>query len=338
MVAPAIIAGGIMAGGSIAGGLLGGAASLKAQKAAQKLAEKAASQYDSIRVPTPEELQVQLQNLIQQGEITPEEAQAYLVENSAYSGLDLSGGEGRQAELAALNELRGITEAGGLTAQDRAKIADIQEQMGTANRGAQEAIMQNAAQRGISGSGLEMASRLMAQQQAASDANRQGLQTAADAEKRALEAIIAQGGAGSRLSSADFEREAKVAEAKDLMARFNATNQQQVGLTNVAARNAAQAANLAEKQRIADFNKQQENQNRLRGSDLKQQAFENQMQLAGGKAAALSGAAQSANQRAQSQQQLYGSLIGTGGQMLGSLAPYMGTNEVKKDKYGNPIN
>ncbi len=332
MVAPALIGGLIAGGGSIAGGLIGAAQANKAQKRAEAMAREAASQYGGINVPTAEELYAQLQQLVSAGELTPEQAQAILVEKSAYEGVDTSGGEGREAEMAALQELRQITEGGGLTAIDRAKIADIQEQIGTSNRGAQEAIMQQASQRGIAGSGLDFANRMLAQQTSAQEGSKQGLQTAADAERRALEAIVAQGSAGSRISQSDFERQAKVAEAQDLISKFNAANKQQVELGNVSARQGVQEKNLAEKQRLMDYNTQQENMNRLRKGDLAQQEFENKMALAGGKASALTGAAQMAGQRAQSQQDMYGRLIGAGGQIVGATAPYWGTQDVKKKK------
>jgi hypothetical protein len=209
--------------------------------------------------------------------------------------------------------------------------------MGTSGRGAREAILQDAAARGIGGSGLELAAMLGSQQQAASDASRAGLQTAAEAERRALEAIIQQGQLGGQVSQEDFEKQARIAEAKDLISKFNTANKQNVELTNVGARNAAQERNLSEAQRLADYNAQQENLNRLRRGDLKQQEFENKLQVAQGRAAALSGGSQAAGQRAQSQQQFYGNLIGAGGQLLGAVAPYMTSNKKKVDANGNPI-
>jgi hypothetical protein len=323
-----LIAAGIMAGGSILGGLLQGNAAKKAAARAEAMAREAAGQFNDLYVPTAEEMQIQIQKLIQAGEITPEDAQAVLVAKSNYDDVNTNNA-GNDAQLAALQELSGIVGAKGMTATDRAKVADIQEQMGTANRGAQEAILQNASERGISGSGLELAARLKAEQGAASDASRAGLQTAADAEKRALEAIISQGNLGGQINEQDFAKQAKIAEAKDLISKFNATNQQNVGLTNTEARNSAQSANLAEKQRIADANTAAENANRARNAQLKQTQYENELEKRKAKAAALTGGAQSASQRAQLDQQFAGNLIGTGGQLLGNVAQYWGKDKEK---------
>jgi hypothetical protein len=323
-----LIAAGIMAGGSIIGGMLQSNSAKKAAQKAEQMAREAAGQFNDLYVPTAEEMQIQIQKLIQAGEITPEDAQAVLVAKSAYDDVNTNNA-GNDAQLAALQELSGVVGAKGLTATDRAKIADIQEQMGTTNRGAQEAILQNAAERGISGSGLELAAKLSAEQNAASDANRAGLQTSADAEKRALEAMIAQGNLGGQVNEQDFAKQAKIAEAKDLISKFNATNQQEVGLTNTAARNTAQATNLAEKQRIADANIAAENANRARNSQLKQTQYENELEKRKAKAAALTGGSQSAMQRAQLDQQFAGNLIGTGGQLLGNVSQYWGQDKKK---------
>ena len=317
-----------MAGGSILGGLIGSSSANKAAKRAEAMAREAAGQFNDLYVPTAEEMQVQLQKLVQMGEVSPEDAQAVIIEKSNYDNI-VSNNKGNEAQLSALEEMSNIVENKGLTAQDRAKVADIQEQMGTTNRGAQEAILQNAAERGISGSGLEMAARLKAEQGAASDASRAGLQTAADAERRALEAIIQQGSLGGQVNEQDFAKQAKIAEAKDLISRFNATNQQNVGLTNTATRNAAQASNMAEKQRISDVNVGNENTNRVRNSQLKQTQYENELEKRKARAAALVGASQAATNRANSNQQFAGNLIGTGGQLLGNTAQYWGKDDKK---------
>lgn len=316
-----LLAAGLMAGGSIAGGLMQNRSANKAAKRAEQMAREAAGSFDNLYVPTAAELEIQLQKLIQAGEITPEEAQAALVENSAYSGIDTTN-QGTEAEFAALEELSNIVENKGMTAQDQAKLAEIEERLGTTGRGAREAILQDASARGIGGSGLELAAQLSAQQGAISDASRSGTQAAADSERRMLEAILAQGELGGNIDQKGFEKQARIAEAEDAIAKFNAANKQQVGLTNVGSRNRAQEMNLAEKQRIADANASMENQNRLRNSDLRQTQFENEMEKRKARAAALSGGAQTALQRSQSQNQFAGNLIGVGGQLLGNTAGY----------------
>jgi len=323
---PAWLAPAIIGGASMAGGMLGSSKANKLSKQALGMQKEAASLYDLLQVPTKEELYVELEKLIQQGQITPEMANSILMEKSSMEDVK-QGGVGREAEYEALSELRDISGSGGLTATDRAKIQDIQDQMNTAGRGARGAITQNFAERGISGSGMEYMDKLMAQQQGASDASRQGLDVAAMAEQRALEAIMAQAGLGGQISQAEFGEQSDVARAKDAIEQFNLTNRRDIELENVRARNAAQEGNLREQQRLSDTNIQQQNLEKLRRSDLAQQEFENNLAKTSGKAAALTGAAQAQQQRAQSQADMYGRLIGVGGQVTAATAPYWGGNK-----------
>ena len=62
----------------------------------------------------------------------------------------------------------------GLTAIDRAALADIQNELARQERGQREAILANMAQRGISGSGQELASSLLAGQESAQRASQEG--------------------------------------------------------------------------------------------------------------------------------------------------------------------
>ena len=325
MVAPAIpIA--IAAGSSIAG-MMGSRKANKAMKQALeeqvRMRREAAGLYDQLTPPTASEMAVAVDDLQQQGLITPEMANSIKMEQSAMEDVQ-RGGAGREAEFEALNELRNISGSGGLTATDRAKIQDIQDQMNTAGRGARGAITQNFAERGISGSGMEYMEKLMAQQQGASDASRQGLDVAAMAEQRALEAIMAQAGLGDQISQEEFGEQSDIARAKDAIEQFNTTNRRDIELENVRARNAAQEGNLREAQRLSDVNVQQQNLEKLRRADLKQQEFENNLAKTSGKAAALSGGNAAAINAAKSSQDMYGRLIGVGGQIAAATAPYWG--------------
>lgn len=164
----------------------------------------------------------------------------------------------KKAAMKALMGLQSVADQGGLTAVDRARIADVQDQQRAENQGAQQAIMQNAQERGVAGSGLEYMSRLMAQQGAATRANRAGLDVAAQAQERALKALIESGQIGERMGAQDFGEQAQVAQAQDAIDRFNTANRQNVEMANTGTRN--------------DFT--------LRNKDLYQRDFENRMQKA----------------------------------------------------------
>ena len=276
--------------------------------------DQALAMWDKIKQPTPEGMQIQLQQLVQQGIITPEDAQAALVEHSSYNDINMPS-VGRDAQLAALGELKNIYSQGGLNAEDRARILDIQDQVNATNRGNQLAIGQKMQQQGQYGSGADIAQRLLAAQGSATDANRHGIDVASLASKRALDAITQSANIGSNLTGQDWQQAQAKAEANDIINRFNAGNTQQVNLANVAARNAAQSQNLAEKQRVADYNATMENENRLRNSNLKQNAFNNAVTVAQGKSGLYGSKADLANQQYMGDVGLLSGLLQAGGQM-----------------------
>jgi hypothetical protein len=131
----------------------------------------------------------------------------------------------RQAQIAALAGLQGVVDSGGQTLQDQATLAKIQQDEGARERGAREALMQRAAQQGTSGSGFELAAQLANQQGAASRGAEQSLNVAAQAQQRALDALMQKGTLGGQVRGQDFSQEAQRAQAQDLINRFN-TGQQ----------------------------------------------------------------------------------------------------------------
>lgn len=209
-----------------------------------------------VNLPSINQMKVKLQNLVQQGVLSPQMAQTFLQQATAYNDMDPT----------ARNALTEIVNSQGLDPQARAALHQVQQEQAATERGAREAIMQNAAARGVAGSGLEMANRLSAEQGNATNAANQGFQAAADANNRRLQAI-------SGLGTMDSQK----AAAQDAINQFNAANRQSVENMNVGAANSAAEKNLAEKQRIADTNVQTANQQQLYNKGLYQQDFANQM-------------------------------------------------------------
>lgn len=193
------------------------------------------------------------QNAVLQGKLTPEEATAQLVKDTSLKGITVPP-EILAAQRQSLSKITEVVNEGGLTAIDRARLADIREQQDTIARGNSEAIIQNAQQRGVSGSGLEQAQLLLNQQAAATRSARAGTDVAAEAQRRALEAMSLQGNLAGTQRSQAFNEQSQIASAQDAIDKFNTSFQNQTSAANVAARNAAAAANLAEQQRISEFN------------------------------------------------------------------------------------
>jgi hypothetical protein len=222
----------------------------------------------------------------------------------------------------ALEGLTDISNSGGLTASDRARLNQIQTEEETKARGARDAIIQNAEARGMGGSGLELLSQIKNQQDSATRASQRDLDIAGMAQDRALQSLIDAGQLGGQIQAQDFGQKAQVAGANDAIAKFNAQNQQAVNLANTQAHNAAQATNLGMKQNIADQNVATRNQQQQYNKGLLQQNFNNEIAKRGGAQSVANFNANAAGQNSQNQananNQMIGSLIGAGASIYGA--------------------
>lgn len=257
----------------LSGGPGSGSADAKYQEAIKAIS--------NVYVPTLEEQKVELERLVEAGVLTPEEMQTFLQEPSAMAELQADP-RFREAQTNALAKLQDIVEQGGLTATDRARIQDIIDAQNVEERGAREAIAQNARERGIGGSDFELVSKMVSQQGSANRAARQGMDVAALAEQRALDALKGSADLGSRLETQQFGQEAEKAKAQDIINQFNTANRQNVQQANVGARNMAQATNLANRQNISNLNVSNLNAEKLRRAQLIQDKFKNEMAKAQG--------------------------------------------------------
>jgi hypothetical protein len=225
----------------------------------------------------------------------------------------------RQNQLGVLREYQNLSQTG-LSAIDRAALAEIQNQLAAQERGQRESILQNMAQRGISGSGLELAANLQASQQASQEASMEGMRQAAQAQQARLQALgnVAQMSKG--LEQTDFERAAQQARAQDVINQFNNQNL-----------NLARSQFLENKQRLENANADMLNRLRLANKDLEnQERLQNQInkplaqyglqtQYQSGIANALQNQAASQAGQAMGQQQTQAQMAGAGLQAGGTI-------------------
>lgn len=282
----------------------------------KRYTDAAMNEYAQIQAPSEQDLRVQLQQMVYQGDITPEMAQTILQDPSKFNEIT-TGGAGRQAQLQALSQLQGISTGGGRTAEDKANLNEIQSATGAQERGAREAIMMNARERGVGGSGLEIASQLINQQGSAGNANQAGLDVAAQAQKRALEAIMQSGQLGGQIQGQEFSEAAQKAAAQDTINRFNAANSQAVVNANTLAKNQAQERNMGMKQDLSNQNTAIANDQEVRNKQAKQQAFDNLMGKAQGVAGQYGNMAQGAQNAQNAQLGFLGGLAGAAGSAYG---------------------
>lgn len=285
---------------------------------ASQYQKQALAEFDKLQIPDIESQKVELEKMVSQGKITPEQAKTYLQQKSEMQDISINP-QYETTQNTTLNKLEDIANEGGLTAIDKAKIAQIQDQIAQQERGSREAILQNAQERGIGGSGLSLASQLANQQASATRASQQGTDVAAQAQARALEALLQGGNMATNLRTQGFNEEAEKAKAQDAINRFNIQQQAGTNLANVNALNQAQYQNLAEKQRISDVNTGLTNQQNLQNKALIQQKYQNELAKAQGKGGAYSNLSNIAQQQKNQEIGMLGNLIGAGA-AIGSAA------------------
>jgi hypothetical protein len=128
----------------------------------------------------------------------------------------------RQATMEAINALLAEGKAGGQSIESKAATEGALNQARQAERMQTAAIMDEMARRGQAGGGAELAQRMMASQNAMSEARKTGLQSAADARTRALQSLAQAGNLGSTVRGQDWQEESAKAAARDALNQWNA--------------------------------------------------------------------------------------------------------------------
>ena len=263
-------------GANIIGGLIGGEQSRQARSSSERAYQDALAQLTGIPIPSIEEqeLAYELPELVGTYapilEATPEELGPTAMEDIAVDP------RLRQAQMQALETMATLGETG-MTDEEAAVLDQIKRNAAAQAQARQQAILQNMAERGMGGSGSELAARMMASQQAADLASQQGMETAAMAQQRALDSIARAGQLGGNIRGQEFGEASDVARAKDVINQFNVLARQQQQQRNIAEQRAAQQQNLQERQRIAEQRTQLRNLQQERNKALIQQQFENRL-------------------------------------------------------------
>ena len=233
---------------------------------------------------------------------------------------------------------------GGLTPTDMQTLAAIQQQQSGANSSSVATAADALRQRGLGGAGSEYAAMLQGNQ----NASNQAQQLYDSAFTQALNRQVTA--ANNAAQTAGNIRQQSDSVANQMAAINNTFNSQVQNLRTNAAmnaaqvRNAAQAANLAGRQGVANQNVDIANQNADLTRQLQQQQFNNQLQWISGKSNAMNnqanyfGALDAAQgmQRQGAQQSLTNGLQG-----LGNLAKTFsqdGGNNSVSDWFHNQFN
>jgi len=265
-------------GGPLLGGIFGGLLNNSDEKKAEEYQKKAFNVIEALKLPTLEEQQIALQGLVDAGDLTPEMLETISLDRSAMENVATD----PRLRSAQMNALERLTQQGqeGLTAMDRLALTEISKENERATQARNASTLMNMAQRGMAGSGAELAAQLASNQSAAENAQSRGLNVAAQAQQRALEATMQGANLAGTMQGREFDQQSAVARAKDAINEFNARNRQNVAQYNVGNRNEAAKYNLADKQRISDSNVGLANQQQMYNKSLIGTQYERQKDLA----------------------------------------------------------
>lgn len=266
---------------------------------AKRIYKNILDQYQGVGTPDLTFEEYRPEDLQSMGEYSPEMAQyQQLQEDPRLLG----------QQEAYLKQLKAMSEQG-FSPEDAAVFDQAQKQSAQQARGSREATMANMNARGVGGSGMELLSKEIANQQAAERSRSSMMEQAAAAARQKALYSQAYGGELGDQRSQNLQTESA---NKNIINRFNELN--------TGNRNEAAQMNLAQRQAIANANAGQRNTaqqyNQQGRSNAKQQMYQNQLS----KLAGVTGAQQQQAQSALAQSEANAATRGAGEALAGKLA------------------
>lgn len=290
----------------------------KGQEKAMALSQQASNAFGNIPIPTVEEQSIILQNPDLMGQYTPEQVEVMQMMSSAMEGVSADQGT-IDAQKSALEGISEVAE-GGYTEADKSVAREINREVNQQSQARQKAILNAMANRGVLGSGMELAAQLQGEQQSIDQASRAGENLTQQAQARALQALGQQGQMAGQMRGQEFGERSDIARSRDEINRFNLQNRQRANEMNVGERNQAQQYNLQQRQQMENQRAGLANQQQMYNKQLLQTQFNNQMARAQGKNAILQNQAQMAAQAGQARAAQTAGIIGGIGNIVGSMA------------------
>lgn len=276
--------------------------------------EKALQAIQAVQTPTADEMKYKVQQLVSAGKITPQQAKTFLQDPNALASLNIDQ-TGTNAQQQSISGLLSAANHGGLNPEEEAQMQQILQQLGTQEKGANDAALQNQAARGALTSGETLAAQLQNNQNATVNANQNATATAGQAYQQMLNELSQAGALGSGLQGQQNTQANTVGAATNAINQFNAAQQQGTENLNTTTNNNAQQANLQNEQGISNQNVGNANQYSQYQAQLPQQIYQDQLQKASAEAGAYGNQANNASQQGAQQASLIGNIIGTGGQV-----------------------
>jgi hypothetical protein len=224
-------------------------------KSASKGYKKAIREQQALQTPEAQDLILELERMVELGELDPTTADAILVEQTGMQDVE-GDATSREAQYGALSRMSDLAEAEELDAQALAKMRSGQQAEDIRLQGQLGAIDQTARRQmgGVASSGMAQANKLLAAQQSANRGADFGFEAASEAERRALEALSNQAALGGEIEDRRFSQDAQRAQAQDAINQFNARQGHEANLAGMDAKNRAQELNVGRKYDVQTHN------------------------------------------------------------------------------------
>lgn len=302
------------AGAAIGGAYLANEEAKRGRRAQERAARAASAALAAVGIPEVEAQEIVLQNPQLVAEFIPEAERALELEDSLMQDV----GADQQVVDQQMQTLEGIGEIaeGGLTEADRAAAREIQRDVSQSDAARRKAILQQMAQRGVLGSGMELAAQLDQAQDTAEQQAAASDRLIQQAQARSLDALSRSGTLAGQIRGQDFSEQERIAKAQDAINQWNIANRQDIASRNVQARNDAEAANIATRQQLENSRAALANQQEIANKQLLQQRFNNELAVATGQANQLNNIGNIQNQAAQDQARMISGI----GSAIGNLA------------------
>jgi hypothetical protein len=272
--------------GSIVGGFLGNNAAASDRGNAKDFIKQSLKYYKDLGEAPDTSRALLLQQFEQAGILTPELEQELDLAQSEFENINLDP-QTRDMQLEALNRFKQSAETG-MGPEERAAYNQMLQGVRQDTRAKQDQILQDAQRRGQGGGGAELIAQLQAAQSGADQASAGADQLAALVAQRVRQGAQDMSQAAGDLRNQDYGIASDKARALDARNQFMYTNSTARQQRNIAAKNAAQAANLVNAQDIANKNVGQANEELRRQQEAKRLQYGQNLDRIGD----MSGAAQ----------------------------------------------
>jgi hypothetical protein len=240
--------------GTAVGAIIGGVGGLfGGESESEKAAKAAVAELQEMGVPSEEARRIVYEKYQAVGELTPEIEQAISVDPTELQKVTTDP-RFQQAQMQALANLENKAKQGGLDLSGQATLEGIKMDLAREARGKNAAIQQEMRQRGLGGSGSELAARLAATQASADQAGQQGLNLAALAQRQATENLGQMSNLARQMQQDELSRKSDAARAQDMIKQSNANLASGVQMRNVASKNRAQELDVGYQRNVAQLN------------------------------------------------------------------------------------